>query len=128
MFWYDEAVARSYGPLYTFLGLADGNPGIDPRQYAREDGMAANGLLACCAATDDKTALAAAIRAVEWVLAERSLGDGGFNHAATDIRRPFPVDILAMGLAFLALYRSMGHRKCRGAYWPCGRFHSGRVR
>jgi len=99
------------GAFYTSLGLAEGNPGVDTRRYARENGMAANGILAYYAATGDKAALAAAIRAVEWVLTERARGDGGFNHAANDTGGPFLVDTLAMGRAFLALYRSTGDRK-----------------
>jgi len=45
------------------------------------------------------------------VLTERSRGDGGFNHAAKDTGGRFLVDTLAMGRAFLALYRSTGDRK-----------------
>ena len=37
-------------------------------------------------------------------------GDGGFNHAKQDAGGPFLVDTLAMGRAFLALYRSTGER------------------
>ncbi len=99
------------GAFYTSLGLAEGNPGIDTRQYARENGMAVNALLAYYAATGEAEALNHAVTAVEWVLAERARGDGGFNHAAKDTGGPFLVDTLAMGRAFLALYRSTGDRK-----------------
>lgn len=98
------------GAFYTSMGLAEGNPDVDTRQYAREKGMAVNGLLAYYAATGEEAALAAAIRAVNWALAERARGDGGFNHAAEDTGGPFLLDTLAMGRAFLALYLSTGDR------------------
>jgi len=98
------------GAFYTSMGLEKGNPGVDTRQYARENGMVVAALLAYRDATGSEEALAIAERAARWVLAERSRGDGGFRHAAEDAGGPYLVDTLAMGRAFLALYRSTGER------------------
>ncbi|MGZ0189933.1 MAG: DUF255 domain-containing protein, partial [Alphaproteobacteria bacterium] len=97
--------------FYTSMGLEKGNPGVDQRQYARENGMASVAVLSYYDATGDAAALTAARRSIEWVLANRARGDGGFNHAAKDTGGPFLVDTLAMGRAFLALYHSTGERE-----------------
>ena len=98
------------GAFYTSMGLEKNAPGVDTRQYARENGMAIAALLAFYDATGEAAALESARDAAAWVLAERSRGDGGFRHAAKDPGGPYLVDSLAMGRAFLALYRSTGER------------------
>ena len=60
--------------------------------------------------TGDPAALAEAERAAGWVAANRSLPHGGFRHDVKDTGGPFLDDTLAMGQAYLALYRSTGER------------------
>lgn len=98
------------GGFYTSYGLERGNPGVDRRQYARENGLAIQGLLAYYDVAGDAKALGMARRSAEWALANRALPGGGFRHAEKDQGGPYLVDTLAMGQAFLALYRSTGER------------------
>lgn len=83
-------------------------PRIDTNLYARENGWAIAALAAYHDATGEPDALARAIRAARWVVANRLLQGGGFAHGAGDKGGPFLGDNLAMGQAFLALYRSTG--------------------
>jgi hypothetical protein len=89
---------------------AQGIPRIDMHQYARENGWAINGLAFFYEASGDKSALAEAIAAADWVIANRSAAGGGFNHDAQDAAGPYLGDTLAMGRAFLELYIATGDR------------------
>ena len=62
-----------------------GIPRVDQHIYARENGWAINALAGFYAATGDESALADAIRAAEWIIANRSLPGGGFRHDAKDM-------------------------------------------
>ena len=55
-------------------------------------------------ATGDKTALADAVRAADWVNAHLAGGDGGYRHGSTP--GTYLGDTLAMANAQLALYRA----------------------
>ncbi len=88
---YRDAADRLYGFLknklagpgggfYASMGMAEGQPGVDKRQYARETGQAIQGLAAYYDATANKEALAFATAAADWALRERSLPGGGFRH------------------------------------------------
>lgn len=88
-----------------------GTPRIDSHEYARENGWAIRALCKYSDVTGDTDALAAARRAADWVLAHRVLPGGGFRHDAQDSGGPFLDDSLAMGEAFVALYRSTGERR-----------------
>ncbi len=92
---------------------AIGVPRIDPHLYARENGWAIAALVRYWAASSDDEALAAALRAARWVLANRSLPGGGFRHDAPGADRagPYLGDTLSMGRAFLALYSATGDRE-----------------
>ncbi|MCC6470912.1 MAG: thioredoxin domain-containing protein, partial [Alphaproteobacteria bacterium] len=81
-------------------------PRIDKNLYARENGWAIAALAAYHDATGDKDALERALRAARWIVANRSLDGGGLSHGGADRGGPFLGDNLAMGQAFLALYRS----------------------
>ena len=59
-----------------------GIPRIDQHIYARENGWAINALATLYGATGDESALADAMRAAEWIIANRSLPGGGFRHDA----------------------------------------------
>ena len=99
------------GGFYASMGMAEGEPGIDRRQYARETGQAIQGLAAYYDATGEKNALRLAIAGAEWALRERALPGGGFRHAAQDRGGPYLADNLERGAALLALHRSTGERK-----------------
>ncbi len=88
-----------------------GIPRIDKHIYARENGWAIEALALLYSATGDSQYRDQAVRAAEWILANRATSDGGFRHDAKDVAGPYLADTLAMGRAFLALYMSTGDRK-----------------
>jgi uncharacterized protein YyaL (SSP411 family) len=88
-----------------------GIPRVDQHIYARENGWAINALATLYGATGDESALADAMRAAEWVIANRSLPDGGFRHDAQDAGGPYLGDSIYMGRAFLKLYAVTADRK-----------------
>jgi len=93
---------------YFALNDADrrkqGIPRVDMHQYSRENGWVINALAAYYAATGKHEALDQAIAAANWVLANRSLGNGGFKHGDADPAGPYLNDTLSMGRAMLGLY------------------------
>jgi uncharacterized protein YyaL (SSP411 family) len=88
-----------------------GIPQVDAHEYARENGWAIRALCRLHDITGDVAALAAAVRAADWVLAHRALPRGGFRHDEADRAGPYLDDTLSMGQAFVALYRSTGERR-----------------
>jgi uncharacterized protein YyaL (SSP411 family) len=88
-----------------------GVPKVDQHIYSRENGWAINGLATFYGVTGDESALAAAIRAAEWIIANRSLPDGGFRHDAQDTGGPYLGDSAYMMRAFVRLYAVTGDRK-----------------
>jgi uncharacterized protein YyaL (SSP411 family) len=117
-----DKLAGPGGGFYASMGLAEGQPGVDKRQYARETGQAIQGLAAYHDATGSKEALALAIAAADWALRERPLKGGGFRHAAQDAAGPYLADSVEMGAALLALHRSTGDRKWLQASIAAGDF------
>lgn len=81
-----------------------GIPRIDKNRYARENGWVIQAMAAAYAATGEESYLNAAIKASDWVIRERSLSGGGFNHGDKEKDGPYLGDSLAMGQAFLSLY------------------------
>ncbi len=104
-------------PGKSFYALDDagrralGIPRVDTHIYARENGWVIRALCRYYDVTGEPGALAGAVRAAEWVLANRSLEGGGFRHDASDHGGPFLDDSVAMAEAFVALYRSTGRRE-----------------
>ena len=90
---------------------AVGVPQVDKHLYARENGWMIQSLCALYAATGDASYAQEARRSAEWVLAHRSLPDGGFAHGDHDVAGPYLGDSLAMGQGFLALYEVTGDRE-----------------
>jgi uncharacterized protein YyaL (SSP411 family) len=88
-----------------------GVPRVDQHIYARENGWAINALATLAGATGDATALAEATQAAEWIIARRSLGEGGFRHDEKDSGGPFFGDDVYMARAFLTLYEVTADRK-----------------
>lgn len=87
-----------------------GVPKVDTHRYARENGWVVRALAAYFAATGETAVLEEAVRAAEWVLANRALEGGGFRHDGVDAAGPYLGDTLAMGQAFLALHGATGER------------------
>jgi uncharacterized protein len=85
-----------------------GLPKIDKHRYARESGWAIRALAKYYDVTGNEAALQSALQGARWVIANRSLPDGGFRHDQQDRGGPFLDDNIAMTQAFLALYRSTG--------------------
>lgn len=106
----DKIDGHAFYPLDDKGRRALGMPRIDQNIYARENGWAIRGLTALYDATGDKAVLNRAIKAANWIEANRSLGDGGFKHGEKDRAGPYLGDTLAMAEAFLALYVSTGDR------------------
>ena len=106
-----STLAGPGGGFYASMGMAEGQPGVDKRQYARETGQAIQGIAAYYDATGDKAALALAVAAADWALRERGTTSGGFRHAGQDKGGPYLADNVEMGTALLALHRSTGERK-----------------
>ncbi|MBU6455649.1 MAG: DUF255 domain-containing protein [Cyanobacteria bacterium REEB67] len=92
--------------------LKVGLPRIDRHIYSRENGLAASALTYLYRASRDPAYLERAIKAVDWVEANRSISasPGGYRHDAADTAGPYLGDNLAMGRAFLALYEVTGER------------------
>ena len=83
-------------------------PPVDKSVYARENGWAARGMLALYAATGERAYRTAARKALEWIIANRTLSTGGFAHGPADAAGPYLSDTLAMGEAMLAFYMASG--------------------
>ena len=106
----DGVHGAEYFRLSDAARRAQGIPRIDTHQYARENGWAIRGLTVLYETTGDTTALREAITAANWVMENRSLGDGGFSHDEHDAAGPYLADTLAMGRAFLELYAATADR------------------
>ncbi len=110
------------GGFYASMGMAEGQPGVDKRQYARETGQAIQGLAAYYDATGEKSSLALAVAGAEWALRERRLPGGGFRHAEKDAAGPYLADNVEMAAALLSLHRSTGQRQWLAAAATTGDF------
>jgi uncharacterized protein YyaL (SSP411 family) len=106
-----NTMAAPDGGFYASMGLSEGEPGVDRRQYARETAQAISGLLAYYDATGVGEARDLASSGARWALANRALPGGGFRHAEQDKGGPYLADNVEMAKALLALHRSTGERK-----------------
>jgi uncharacterized protein YyaL (SSP411 family) len=88
-----------------------GMPRIDQHRYADANGQAAEALTILYEVSGDESALKLAQDAVRWTLSNRSLKGGGFRHDQVDRSGPYLSDSVAMGRAFLALYRATAQRE-----------------
>lgn len=118
----ESKLAGPGGGFHASMGMAEGQPGVDKRQYARESGQAIQGLAAYHDATGNRQALSLAVAAADWALRERALPGGGFRHAEQDRGGPYLADTVEMGAALLALHRSTGERKWLSAAMAAGDF------
>ncbi|MCE9594655.1 MAG: DUF255 domain-containing protein [Planctomycetes bacterium] len=102
--------AAEYFALDDAGRRALGVPRVDGHVYSRENGAFIRALCQTYASLGDEDALAAAVRAANWIVAERSLDGGGFRHDERDVGGPYLGDTLNMGQAFLALYEVTAER------------------
>ena len=103
--------SADYFALNDAARRKQGIPRVDKHLYARENGWIIDALTALYAGSGDPASLDEAIRATNWVVANRSLAGGGFSHDAKDIAGPFLGDNLAMARAFESLYTVTGDRQ-----------------
>jgi uncharacterized protein YyaL (SSP411 family) len=106
-----NTMAAPGGGFYASMGLSEGEPGVDKRQYSRETAQAVSGLLAYYDATGVPDARELAISGARWAVANRALPGGGFRHAEQDKGGPYLADNVEMAKALLALHRSTGERE-----------------
>jgi uncharacterized protein YyaL (SSP411 family) len=110
-----DLVQGEHGGEYFALGDGErrkrGIPRIDTHLYARENAWAVSALAAYADASGDQDALADALAAARWLLANRALEGGGFRHDARDPAGPYLGDSVAAGRAFLALYSASSDRE-----------------
>jgi uncharacterized protein YyaL (SSP411 family) len=106
-----DTMAAPGGGFYASMGLSEGEPGVDKRQYTRETAQAVSGLLAYYDATGVAEARDLASSGARWALANRALPGGGFRHAEQDKGGPYLADNVEMAKALLALHRSTGTRE-----------------
>ena len=95
-----------------YFALADnarralGTPRVDQNIYASTNGTIIEGLATWAAVSGDAHALEEAQIAARWIIAHRALDGGGYRHGENDPAGPYLGDTVAMGRAFLALYRA----------------------
>jgi uncharacterized protein YyaL (SSP411 family) len=106
--------SQAYYALGDGARRRQGIPRVDRHLYARENGWMIAALCQLYASAGDRTALAQAERAADWVSAHRTLPGGGFRHGEHDAAGPYLSDTLAMGRAFLSLYVVTGDRRWLG--------------
>lgn len=107
----DGEHSADYFKLNNARRRALGIPRIDKHLYARENGWMIRSLCTLYAVTGNAPVLQEAQRSARWVIAHRSIDNGGFSHSDHDAAGPFLGDSLAMGQAFLALYEVTGDRE-----------------
>lgn len=88
-----------------------GMPRIDKQIYADANGLAIEALLKYYEATGDAETLNLALTAAQWISKHRSMNGGGYRHGSAKSKTPYLSDNLAMGRAYLALYRATGERQ-----------------
>lgn len=102
--------STAYFALDDTKRRAQGIPRVDQHVYSLQNGQIIEALATWSEYGGDADALAQARRAADWIIANRALPGGGFRHDAKDAAGPYLGDTLAMGRAFLALYRAGADR------------------
>jgi uncharacterized protein len=102
--------STAYFALDDAKRRAQGVPRVDKHVYVLQNGQIIEALAQWTEVSGDAEALAEAKGAAGWILAHRTLADGGFRHDDRDAAGPYLGDTLAMGRAFLALYRATADR------------------
>jgi uncharacterized protein YyaL (SSP411 family) len=99
--------AEGYFALNKEERLKLGLPRVDKNIYARENGWVIRALAELYVASGEERYLDWALKAKNYIEKEYTLPDGGFVHGKAG---SFLGDNLAMGWAYLALYRATGER------------------
>jgi len=102
--------ADGYFALDDAQRRKQGVPRVDPHLYTLPNGQLIEALATWAEYGGDSAALSDALGAAQWVLANRALPGSGFRHDERDAAGPYLSDSLAMGRAFLALYRTTADR------------------
>jgi uncharacterized protein YyaL (SSP411 family) len=102
--------STAYFALDDAKRRAQGVPHVDQHVYSLQNGQIIEALATWSEYGGDADALAQERRAADWIIANRALLGGGFRHDAEDAAGPYLGDTLAMGRAFLALYRASADR------------------
>ncbi|HEX6832574.1 MAG TPA: DUF255 domain-containing protein [Rudaea sp.] len=102
--------ATDYFDLDDGARRACGVPRVDRHVYALQNGQIIEALATWYEFSGDDSALSEATKAAAWIGAHRALSGGGFRHDETDAAGPYLGDTLAMGRAYLALYRATADR------------------
>lgn len=96
---------------------ARGIPRVDKHIYTRENCWTINALARLYMASGDKKYLDRAVKAADYIIANRSISSsaggyppGGFRHDENDAAGPYLGDTLAAGRAFLSLYEATADR------------------
>lgn len=114
-YWPDPKYISSVGKLVTyinkFLSNSDGvfYAGIFPsnkRIFTDVNGSVITSFVDYYMMTGDSIVLAKAVKATRWVIDNLSIPDGGFRHEKTENNIIYLNDTLAMGNAYLALYKA----------------------
>jgi uncharacterized protein len=109
-----DLIPGQHGGKYFQLSDAarrkKGLPHVDIHIYSRENGWAIRALATLGAVSEEQQVLADAIRAANWIGANRALPGGGFRHDEKDAAGPYLGDTLSMGHAFLTLYACTADR------------------
>jgi uncharacterized protein YyaL (SSP411 family) len=116
--------AAAYFALPDAARRRIGVPRIDPNFYAQENGMAIEALVAWHEASGDADALAAALRAADWVLKSRACDGqaaGLFRHGEEPVCGQYLGDTLSMGRAALALWRVTAEDRWRDVALAAGK-------
>jgi uncharacterized protein len=103
--------SESYFKLSDRARRGLGLPAIDKHRYARENGWMIHALAIFYTVTGEQRYLDDAISAARWVIANRSIANGGFRHDEKDVAGPYLEDTLSMGRAFLGLYLATADRE-----------------
>jgi uncharacterized protein YyaL (SSP411 family) len=108
-----DLVDGEHGGDYFKLNDAErrklGIPRVDEHIYARENGWFIEALTDLFAVTGDAKYRVEAVRAAKWIVAHRMNEDGGFYHGDEKSGPLALGDSLAMGRAFLGLYKITGN-------------------
>jgi uncharacterized protein len=102
--------ADGYFALDDAKRRARGIPRVDKHIYALQNGQIIEALPTWGELSSDKASVDEASAAANWIVVHRALPNGGFRHDEHDAQGPYLGDSLAMGRAFLALYRATADR------------------
>ncbi len=102
--------STEYFALNDAQRRAQGVPRVDRHVYSSQNGQIIESLATWAELDGNAEALDEARRAADWIVANRALPGGGFRHDEKDAQGPYLGDTLAMGRAFLALYRASADR------------------